>query len=138
MKEWTAAAEFDSVPALATQIGQELKALNCSEKAYRQIAVSVDELFTNIVSYAYGAESGMMTVQMSHDEDAGTVTLTFIDKGIPYNPLSHEDPDVEQKGEERAIGGLGILLVKKKMDGIEYRYENDQNILTVYKRIRED
>ncbi len=138
MKEWTAAADFENIPVMAEQIGRELDILNCSQKAYKQIAVSVDELLTNIVSYAYNPGSGMMTVQMSYDADTATVYLTFIDGGIPYNPLSHKDPDVTLKGEDRSVGGLGILMVKSKMDGIEYRHENNKNILTIYKRIREE
>lgn len=138
MKEWTGTADINSIPGIIEQIGLELNALNCSRKAYKQILVSVDELLNNIASYAYASGTGIMTVQMIYDADSGTVSLVFIDSGIPYNPLVHEDPDVTFGAENRPIGGLGILMVKSKMDGMEYRYENDRNILTIHKRIREE
>ncbi len=61
--------------------------------------------------------------------------ITFIDSGIPYNPLAKEDPDVSLSAEERSIGGLGIFMVKKTMDRMEYEYTDKQNILKMYKVI---
>ena len=64
-----------------------------------------------------------------------TVTLTFLDRGVPYDPLQREDPDVTLPAEERDIGGLGILLTKKTMDDVAYEYRDGQNILTLKKKI---
>ena len=63
------------------------------------------------------------------------VIITFIDHGVPYDPLAREDPDVTLSAEERAVGGLGIFLVKKTMDDIRYEYRDGQNILTIVKHI---
>ena len=138
MKEWTAEASTDSIPALMEQVGRELDALNCALKARKQINVALDELLSNIAYYAYAPGTGSMSVQMDYDESTETVSLSFIDSGAPYNPLEKADPDVTLAAEDRPIGGLGILMVKKKMDGMEYRRENNQNILTIRKRIREE
>ena len=59
--------------------------------------------------------------------------MTFIDHGIPYDPLKKDDPDVTLSAEERAIGGLGIFMVKKTMDEITYEYKDGQNILSIRK-----
>jgi anti-sigma regulatory factor (Ser/Thr protein kinase) len=67
--------------------------------------------------------------------DPLTVLITFIDKGVPYDPLLKKDPDVNAPKEERQIGGLGIYLVKKTMDDVVYEYKNGQNILTIKKTI---
>ena len=58
---------------------------------------------------------------------------SFIDKGIPYDPLAKPDPDVTLPAEEREPGGLGIFMVKKSMDGVTYQRENDENVLTIRK-----
>ena len=63
------------------------------------------------------------------------VTLTFIDSGVPYDPLAKEDPTITRIKEGRKPGGLGIFMVKKTMDEMEYRYENGKNILTIRKKI---
>ena len=61
--------------------------------------------------------------------------LTFIDKGIPYNPLENKDPDVTLDIEKRKIGGLGIFLVKEMMDEVSYEYADGQNILKIKKNL---
>ncbi len=60
--------------------------------------------------------------------------ITFIDNGIPYDPLAKVDPDVTLSLEERDVGGLGIYLVKKTMDDILYEYKDGQNILRIKKK----
>jgi len=59
-----------------------------------------------------------------------------VDKGVPYDPLTAADPDVTLSAEDRAIGGLGVFMVKKTMDEITYRYENGSNILSIRKTLR--
>ena len=58
-----------------------------------------------------------------------------MDHGRPFNPLEKEDADITLSAEERDIGGLGILMVKKRMDAVDYKYEDGQNILTIQKYI---
>ena len=69
------------------------------------------------------------------NEDVLTAKLTFIDEGVEYDPLSKADPDVTLSAEERQVGGLGIFLVKKIMDGVEYKRDGQKNILTVVKKL---
>ena len=57
--------------------------------------------------------------------------MTFTDDGIPYNPIKAEEPDVTLSAEERKIGGLGIFMVKKMTESMEYTYEDDKNILSL-------
>ena len=61
--------------------------------------------------------------------------VQFIDNGKPFDPLAKEDADITLSAEEREIGGLGILMVKKSMDVVEYSYEAGKNILTIKKNI---
>ena len=64
-----------------------------------------------------------------------SVVITFIDGGIPYDPLAKADPDTTLSADERAIGGLGIFMVKKTMDEIAYEYKDGQNILKIKKNL---
>lgn len=135
IKEWTLDAALESLRIVTEQIDQELEKLDCPIKTQFQIDVAVDELFSNIANYAYGSESGKAVVRFAFDESDRMVSLTFIDHGIAYDPLKKDDPDVTLSAEEREIGGLGIFLVKKTMDEMDYRYEDGCNILTIRKRI---
>lgn len=136
MKELTIEAAIENIEKVTDFINSELEALECPIKAEMQIDVAIDELFGNIARYAYNPETGKATVRIKIEEDPLAVIITFIDNGRPFNPLEKTDPDVTLSAEEREIGGLGIYLVKKTMDLIEYDYRDGQNILKIKKSMR--
>lgn len=91
--------------------------------------IALDEIYSNIVKFSGGSYA---TISCGIEGDM--VVLTFGDDGIPYNRLTKEDADTTLSAEEREIGGLGILMVKKSMDQMEYHYENDKNLLVLKKK----
>ena len=105
----------------------------CSPSVKKQIKMSLEELFVNIAHYAYPEGNGWAEVRASVQD--GTAVITLIDGGIPYDPLKKPDPDITLLSEERPIGGLGIYMVKKAMDEMEYEYRDGRNILTMRKNI---
>ena len=135
MKELTIEAAIENIEKVTDFINNELEALGCPMKAEMQIDVAIDELFGNIAHYAYSPETGKATVRLEVEEDPLAVIITFIDNGKPFNPLAESDPDVTLSAEEREIGGLGIFLVKKTMDMIDYEYKEGQNILKIKKSL---
>ena len=135
MKELTVKAALESASRVTAFIDEALEALDCPLKAQTQIDVAVDELFSNIASYAYAPGVGEAEVSLDFDEADRTVSITFADSGVPYDPLAKADPDVTLSAEEREIGGLGIFLVKKTMDAVEYARRDGRNVLTIRKRI---
>ena len=135
MKELTVDAVLENIPSVTAFIDGQLEALDCSVKAQMQIDVAIDELFSNIARYAYPDGSGKATVGFEFDEEKRMCSVLFIDEGVPFDPLAQQAPDTSLPLMDRPVGGLGIFLVKKTMDGIEYRRENNRNILTIRKRI---
>ena len=135
-KELTVDAAAENIPAVTAFVEAELDAVGCPPKAKLQLDVAIDELMANIAQYAYAPGTGPVTVRFAYEEPSKTVTLTFLDKGMPYNPLEQEDPDVHLSAEDRPIGGLGIFLVKKTVDGMDYAYKFGQNVLTVRKKLQ--
>ena len=135
MKELTIAAKVENIEAVTNFVNEQLEALDCPMKAQMQIDIAIDELFGNIALYAYNPEIGQATVRVEVTEDPLAVVITFIDNGVPYDPLAKADPDTTLSAEEREIGGLGIYMVKKCMDEITYDYKDGQNILKIKKRI---
>ncbi len=113
---------------------ENLESLDCPFKEEQQICIAVEELFVNIVSYAYPETAGPADLEIRELPDR-VIEIILRDGGVPFNPLELEDPDVTLKAEERKIGGLGIYMVKKSMDEVTYHYENGQNILTLRKKI---
>ncbi len=135
MTELTVQAIVDSIPKVTEFIDAQLEALDCAMRPQMQIDVAIDELFANIAHYAYGDETGEVTVRFDFDPSDRMASITFVDNGMPFDPLKKVDPDVTLSAEEREIGGLGIFLVKKTMDNMTYRYEDGRNVLTIYKHI---
>lgn len=133
MKEITLTATLENIEVVTKFVDEQLEELDCPMKAQMQIDIAIDELFSNIARYAYAPNVGEATVRVQSSDDPLTVIITFIDKGVPYNPLEKEDPDTTLSADERQIGGLGIYMVKKSMDSMEYEYRNGQNILSIKK-----
>ena len=133
MKELTIAATVENIDTVTDFVNEQLEAYDCPMKAQLQIAVAIDELFSNIAHYAYNPDVGQATVRVEVLENPLSVIITFIDNGIPYDPLKKEDPDITLSAEERDIGGLGIYMVKKTMDAVSYEYKDGCNILTIKK-----
>ena len=136
MKELTIAATVENIDVVTDFVNEQLEALDCPMKAQMQIDIAIDELFGNIAQYAYNPEVGEATVRVEVAEEPLSVIITFIDGGVPYDPLTAADPDTTLSAEDRALGGLGIFMVKKSMDEITYRYENGSNILSIRKNLR--
>ena len=135
LKEVTVDAKIESVRVVTEMVDAELEAAGCLPGKQMQIDVAIDELVANIAHYAYPGKEGKATVRVERDTTGDVIRLTFIDSGIPYNPLLAAEPDVTLSAEERKIGGMGIFIVKKTMDRMDYRFENGQNILQIYKKI---
>ena len=134
-KELTLPATIESIPQATEFVITELNALDCPVAARTQIAVAIDEILSNIAKFAYETSEGNVTVRFAIQEDNSVAEITFIDQGIAYNPLDTAEPDITLSAKQRAIGGLGVFLVKKTMDDVHYERVDDQNILRIYKRI---
>ena len=125
--------KVENLPTVLALVDEQLESVDCPMKIQMQIDVAVEEIFVNIAHYAYNPEVGNAMVRVEILPDVPSVDITFIDKGVPYDPLAKADPDITLSAEERQIGGLGIFMVKKTMDDVKYEYVNGHNILTLKK-----
>lgn len=125
----------DNLQTVLDFVDEHLESMGASMKAQMQIDVAVEELFVNIAHYAYAPNTGIAVIQVEEDKEKHQISITFADKGKPYNPLEKPDPDVTLSADDREIGGLGIFMVKKSMDDMRYEYKDGQNTLTVTKSL---
>ena len=130
-KKLSVPADTGNLEQIVAFVDEQLTSADCPQKAQSQIDVAVEEIFVNIANYAYDNEPGDVEISVSTDELGATVE--FRDAGVPFDPLQKEDPDITLSAENRPIGGLGIFMVKKTMDSVDYRYIDGQNILTIRK-----
>jgi sigma-B regulation protein RsbU (phosphoserine phosphatase) len=120
---------METVPQVAAFVEEHLEEFEVSARLTAKLMVAVDEIYSNIVRYSGASEAHVRLVK-----ELDTLRLIFSDNGKPYNPLDAKEPDVTASAEDRAIGGLGIFMVRKMMDNVEYEYKDNKNILTIEKR----
>jgi len=103
-------------------------------KAFNGIHLATEELVVNIADYAYpDGSNDYLDVEIMRSDDS--ITLSFRDGGIPFNPLEKEKPDISLPINMRRIGGLGIYFVIKTMDNVAYEYTHGENVLTIKKNL---
>ncbi len=90
----------------------------------------MEEIFVNIASYAYSPGNGNAVIFISVTDQ---IVIRFEDTGKPYNPLAKPEPDLDKPLMDRDIGGLGVFLVKKLMDNVEYTRVGNKNVLVMTK-----
>ena len=135
MRTITLSATTENISNAIQFVTDFLDSFNCPMNIRMKIELAVDEIFCNIASYAYAPDTGDSVIDVDYDEKAHNVHIVFKDKGVRYDPLAKDDPDVTLSASERAIGGLGIFLVKKTMDDMYYEYRDGMNILHLIKHI---
>ncbi|MBQ6099052.1 MAG: GH3 auxin-responsive promoter family protein [Methanobrevibacter sp.] len=132
MEEIILKSNTDNLDVLLLTIEELLEDKEVPIKSKLQLELIMEELFVNICNYAYEKE-GEIKIQYGLLEDPLRIIMNFIDGGIEFNPLNNESPDLTLEAEKREIGGLGLTIVRKNADRIDYNYENNQNILTIEK-----
>ena len=133
MKDITVDATLDNLEVVQDFVREELEKQECSMKIMMQIEIAVEEIYVNIVHYAYNPSVGKATVRCEVTDNPMQVIIQFLDSGIPFDPLAKEDADITLSAEERDIGGLGIFMVKQSMDEVNYEYKEGKNVLTIRK-----
>ena len=114
---------FAAVQSFAEDLTKKLAVV---PKVSNKVNIAFDEIYSNIVNY-----SNANIAEIKYEIVGGKLILTFSDNGTPYNPLETKEPDVTLSAEDRKIGGLGIFMVKKMTESMEYKYENERNILSI-------
>jgi serine/threonine-protein kinase RsbW len=100
------------------------------QKKIIEIEISTEEALVNIFNYAYHDTDGDVTVVCKSD-DNDKFMIEIEDSGVPFNVLSLKEPDTALDISERKIGGLGIFLMRKLMDDIQYKRAENRNVLTL-------
>ena len=121
------AAKVDAVPDIITLIAGEAGAWGLHPRRLMQLELAVEEAVVNICLYAYEVPPGELLVRIEPGESRFVVEL--IDEGVPFDPLAVEDPDMGAVVADRAIGGLGIFLVRRVMDEVAYLRDGSRNVL---------
>ena len=125
-------AELENLELMIRFIKNSAEKRGFSSKEMNRIQLAVEEVLVNIISHAYPDDSGDIEITYYIREDKGLV-VEVVDWGIPFDPLSVPEPDIEASLEDREIGGLGIHIMRNIMDEVYYERAEHRNILTLVK-----
>lgn len=125
---------LDELAKLSEDIEAYGRANGLSDATVHAFQLCLDEVFTNIVNYAF-EDDDTHSVELEMTCEGDVVQACIADDGKPFDPLANStEPDLDVPLEDRAIGGLGIFFLQQFMDELAYRREDDRNILTLRKR----
>ena len=125
---------LDEIATAMAALGGFTDSSAVDEEARQAAVLVLDELLTNIISYGLkDSRHGLITLELDIIDEKLQIRIT--DGGIPFNPFDMPDPDLDIPLEQRQPGGLGIYLVKKYMDEYSYEYRDEQNIVTLRKKL---
>lgn len=127
--------KLDDINILSEKVEDLGEKLNLGMQTIFAVNLSLDEILTNIISYAY-QDGKNHEIEISFEILSEDLTITIIDDGIAFDPLQNPPPETDLDLDEREIGGLGIHFVKEKMDQVDYHRSENKNILTLKKNIR--
>lgn len=133
MRELTLQATVEGWEQVQTLIEETLEEASAPMQVVMQVSVCVEEIYVNIAHYAYYPQVGAVTIRCTAGENPSSITVAFEDSGVAFDPLAKEDADTTLSVEERQIGGLGILMVKKMMDEVSYCRTDGKNCLVMKK-----
>ena len=129
--------DFSELERLYEVVTRFLQTHGQTSKFINSVNLVLEEMVTNVIKYAE-PKAGDPHVAVHLDLVSRQLTVTLIDNGPAFNPLLHPDVDTTAPIEDREIGGLGIHLVKKLVDHIEYQRRDNQNQLTLVKKFAEE
>ena len=120
-------ANVDVVPDVIGLIAGEAESWGLHPQRLMQLELAVEEAVVNICLYAYEVPPGELIVRI--EPAASRFVVELIDEGVPFDPLAVGEPDLRADVQDRAVGGLGIFLVRRVMDEVSYLRDGSRNVL---------
>ncbi|MCW7754255.1 ATP-binding protein [Desulfobotulus sp. H1] len=130
MKTLRVIASLDHLDAVVQFTEHQAEELGLDPGKASRISLVLEEAFVNICSYAYPGNTGHADIRCGRDNNF--FMLEIGDEGAPFNVLSLPEPDTTLGIEEREIGGLGVHFIRKLPDRVDYRRENNCNLLRMF------
>jgi phosphoserine phosphatase RsbU/P len=125
-------SELDRLHRTLTEFGGQN---GLPDEVLRDLKLVLEEIVTNIISYGY-TDSREHEIRVRLGIESAQVRVEVEDDGKPFNPLEAPEADTTNPLEDRAVGGLGIHLVRTLTDGLEYRRHGGRNLLVMRKQLR--
>ncbi len=125
--------EIEKLPQLIKELGEEAQ---LTKQQMMSLRLALEEALVNVINYAYPErETGKINLKALYEPNESFLRFELTDSGKPFDPTRVKDADLTLGVEDRPVGGLGVFLIKKKMDKVTYKRENGMNRLIMIKSI---
>ena len=129
--------DIETIPQLNEFIDSVAEEVGLEMSLTMSLNLALEEAVVNVMEYAYPeGQKGDVEIEVTADQE--WMTFVIMDTGIAFDPTMKEDADTTLSAEERPIGGLGIFLVRQLMDVIDYKRQDNKNVLTLRKKMGEE
>ena len=129
--------DIETIPQLNEFIDSVAEEVGLEMSLTMSLNLALEEAVVNVMEYAYPeGQKGNVEIEVTADQE--WMTFVIMDTGIAFDPTMKEDADTTLSAEERPIGGLGIFLVRQLMDVIDYKRQDNKNVLTLRKKLGEE
>jgi anti-sigma regulatory factor (Ser/Thr protein kinase) len=134
MEKITLPARLVNLEQMLEFINKGATDLGFDDKKKNQIRLASEETLVNIINYAYPDKTGDIEITYTSKEGK-ELEVQIADWGVSFNPLTTKEPDISAPLEKRKVGGLGIYMLRKIMDKVDYKRQENRNILTFTKNL---
>lgn len=133
MQELIVNSNLNDIDKVRDFLKLSLADLRLTEEEYFAIELSLLEIYTNIVRYAYPDKKDKIFLKIWREDQK--LFFEIRDNGIPFDPTEAREPDIDKIIATEKVGGFGILISRTLMDGFDYKREKSQNVLILYKTV---
>ena len=129
--------QFSEIRRLAAAVKDLGREHSLSEAMVGDIRLALEEVVTNIIMHGYDDDEEH-EIELRFAASPERIAVTVLDDARAFNPLDHPEPKADANFDELEIGGIGILLIRRVMDHVEYTREGGRNVLVLAKRLTVD
>jgi len=131
--EFDVKASLENLPHVTGDIEEFLRRKGFRDETVFDVRLAADEAITNVIQHGYEGREGTIHIRCRISPEE--IVLVVEDSAKPFDLSSVGEPQLSDSLDKRQIGGLGIYLIKKKMDQVTHEFKNGKNILTMKKRV---
>lgn len=130
----TVEASTEHLAEVRNFVAAHAKQIGLDQKDVSEIRLAVDEAYTNIIKHAYNNNTSMK-VNIEIGSDGDQLWISLMDEGESFDPSTYHEPDLMQRIKEKKRGGMGVYLIRKLMDHVQYNRKGKTNEIRMVKNL---